>query len=290
MVWRQVAWEEVSFEIPDGWSPARIGSRELVFEDGAEGIFEVGWKNVGEGFSFARPFGDLRAKAARRKALFLERAVSGTPAGFETGGFEWREKGRRTLGVLLFCRRCRRASLLQLTGAGASPAAEELIGRIVSSFRDHREDGRRAFRLFDAEAILPAGYRLRRSRFETGRFELEFDGPGTKVSLLRWAPAAVLLAEQSLEDFARRFGGGEGLTFQRFHGDGREVVQALARPAASGVARVLDRLQRRRVRSIRLWHDAVQNRILGVRLESRREISSPEWEDLCRGWRSLEPA
>ncbi len=288
MVWRQVAWEEVSFEIPDGWSPARIGSRELVFEDGGEGILEVGWKKAGEGFSFARPLGDLRGQAARRGALFLERPVSGTPAGFETRGFEWRERDRHTLGALVFCRRCRTASLLQLTGPRASPAAEEGIARVVSSFRDHREDGRRAWRLFDAEAVLPAGYRLRRSRFETGRFELEFDGPGTKLFLLRWAPAAVLLTEHSLEDFARRFGGGEGLAFHPFRGDDRDVVQALERPAASGVARVLARLQRRRLRSIRLWHDALRNRILGVRLESRRDLSSTEWEELCRAWRSCE--
>ncbi|MEJ5359871.1 MAG: hypothetical protein WHT06_14520 [Desulfobacterales bacterium] len=289
MTWHRIAWGEVGFEIPDRWSPARIGSGELVFEEGGEVVLEVGWKRAGRGFSFARPLGDLRRRAARRGGVFLEQPVPGAPPALEARGFEWREKGRSTVGVLLFCRRCRTASLLQFPGGG-SGAGGERIRRIVSSFRDHRDDGRRAWRLFDAEAILPARFRLRRSRFETGRFELEFDGPGTRLVLLRWAPAAVLLGRWPLADFAERFAGGEGLAFDRPGGCGPDVVEAWRRPRASGPARLLALLPRRRLRGIRVWHDAVRNRILGVRLETRRGVPPPEWEELCRSWRCLDSA
>ncbi len=284
--WQRVAWDEVSLEIPAHWSPVRVEERELAFEEGGEAALELGWREVGAAFSFDRPLGDLRRKARRRGAFFVERPLpGGPPAGLEGRGFEWREPGRAALGAILFCRACRKASLLQFPGGAAAAEAEGRAARVLSSFRDHRADGRRAWRLFDAEAVLPARWRLRRPRFEAGRYALEFASRGEALALLRWAPAAVLLEEHPLAEFAARFAGGQGLEFRACPLGGEEGVEAVERAPAAGLPRLLARLTRR-FRRIRLWHDAARNRILGVRFEARREIGDEEMEALCRGWRS----
>lgn len=287
--WQQVAWDEVSLEIPARWSPARVEARELAFEEDGEVALELGWRQAGAAFSFDRPLGDLRRKARRRGALFLERPLpAAPPAGVEGRGFEWREPHRTALGAILFCRECRKASLLQFPGGAGAAETEHRAARVLSSFRDHRADGRRAWRLFDAEALLPARFRLQRSRFEAGRYTLEFRARGEALTLLRWAPAAVLLEEHPLPAFAARFAGGHGGEFRPRPFGGGEAVEAVERPPAAGLPRLLARLTRR-FRRIRLWHDAARNRILGVRWEARREIDDGEMEALCRGWRSHDP-
>jgi hypothetical protein len=205
-------------------------------------------------------------------------------AGFEALGFRWDAGNERAAGVLLYCRACHTASMIQFLerpGAGRSDATAV---RILTSFRDHRSDGRIAWTLYDIAARLPDHFLLGRHRFETGRFVLEFNGRGRRLTLYRWAPAEVLLHHRSLSDFALMVAGGKGLSFRSSTTRGHPGVDgADLLPAGTG-GRLRMRLGMAWFRRLRLWRDTAHNRILGVRLEGRRPIEDAEMLAVSDGY------
>lgn len=245
---------------------------------------EVKWAAVRGRFSGNHHLRKLARQVGRNGGVFRETALPAqwrtSTAGFEAEGFQWDAGAERGAGVLLHCPTCRTASMIQfLERPGADPIPP-IAARVLASFRDHRRDGRIAWALYDVAANLPERFVFDRCRFEAGRFVLEFNGPGQRLILYRWAPAEVLLQDRDLTDFARTDAGGHGMVFRAPAADGHPVVDGADPMPVGGGGRWRARLGWGHFRRLRLWTVAGRNRILGVRLESRRPIEDPEMQAL----------
>lgn len=278
--WKTVAWDGVSFSVPEDWDPARVGRRHLMLESAPGPVMEIKWAAVAGRFSEDRHFRKLARRVGRSGGAFrkttLPAAWRPCVENFESTGFQWDAGAERAAGVLLYCPGCRTASLIQFLERPGADIVTSAAARVLASFRDHRSDGRTAWALYDVAADLPDRFVLDRCRFEAGRFTLEFKGPGCRLELFRWAPAEVLLEGRDLSDFARTVAGGNGPAFRDLTLHGQPAVDGGdAKPTGAG-ERLLARLGLARFRRLRVWHVAGCNRILGVRLEGRRPIEDSD--------------
>lgn len=286
--WKTIAWNGVRFAVPDDWDPARIGRRHLLLESEPGPVMEIKWAAVKGRFSGRRQLRKVYRHVGRNGGVFQETALSekwrAAAPGFEVQGFLWDAGSERAEGVLLYCPSCHTASMIQfLERPGASVIAPH-AAQVLASFRDHRSDGRVAWALYDMVAFLPDHFVLARHQFQTGRFVLEFNGRGRRLTLYRWAPAEVLLQNRNLADFAQAVAGGQSLSFRPSTTRGHPAVDGGdALPVGPG-GRLQARLGMARFRRLRLWHVAGLNRILGVRLEARRPIEDPEIQAVSDGY------
>lgn len=285
--WKRIAWNGIALPVPAAWRPARVGLRDLLFAAASGAALEVTWGPVRGRFSHRRQLERL-GRALRREAAVtsapLPERWAAALGGFEATGFRWRSAEASAEGAVLFCPVCRHAALIQFYAGAADgmTAAEVLAG-----LRDHREDGRREFALFDVRALVPGRLALCGQRFEAGRFRIEFEADGGRLSLWRWAPAAALLRGRTLAQFALGQPGFGGLPFRSGADSEPTVVEAREGEEGAGGwlgGRLRRRLSGRRPRRARVWVVAAANRILGVRGEGGRLPALPEWDEICTAY------
>ena len=284
---KEIAWNGIRFVVPAAWEPGRIGPRHLVIESEAGPAMEIKWGPVKGQFS-------RRAHLRRLSKLTLARGAAlreWTPpedwkqalSRFECAGFAWEAGGEAAVGVILHCPTCRTASVIQFfQPPGRSGAAGQAVA-VLASLRDHRDDGRVAWAVYDILALLPSGFALVRHRFQAGRFFLEFRARRRTIRLFRWAPAAVLLRDRDLSRFAETVAGFDGIEFRATAAAGEPAVEG--RQRAEGCARRLASvLGLRPVRTARIWHVPDRNRILGIVVESRFAIDPAVMETVRGGY------
>jgi hypothetical protein len=272
---KEIAWNGIRFVVPAAWEPGRIGLRHLVIESDAGPAMEIKWGLVKGRFSrraHLRRLSKLtRARGAALREWVLPQDWLQALSRFECTGFAWEAGSEAAVGAILRCPACRTASVVQFfQPPGRSRAAGEAAA-VLASLRDHRDDGRVAWAVYDILALLPSGFAPIRHRFEAGRFFLEFRAQRRTISLFRWAPAAVLLRDRDLSRFAETVAGLDGMEFRSTAVAGAPAVEG--RERAAGVARRLaSALGLRPVRSARIWHVPARNRILGIVVEGRFAI------------------
>jgi hypothetical protein len=182
--------------------------------------------------------------------------------------------------VLIFCETCRTATLIQIFQPSDGPPPDPaLLGSILSSFKDHGTDGSQPWRVYDINARLPGYFDLKTFQFQPGQFQLEFDGNGTSLALIRWSPAAILLADGDLKTFAV----GQGLVagrsgMARFTIGGQRVDWTLKSPSRTWPRFRKSSPSHQRGR---LWHLEPQNRILGVVLAGKSPINRSEFNKVA---------
>ena len=283
--WKEVAWNGIRFKVPADWEPVQIGFRYLLFENETGPVMEIKWGPVEGRFSHRTQLKRLAAQHGRKlKKTFAEwflpphwqRALSA----FETSGFLWQGEGVIGRGAILFCPVCRTAALIQFMGSNSAPR-EAVVSTVLRSYRDHRRDGRILWSIFDMRAGLAQDLNLTDFRFEAGKFELGFTHPRQRVYLHRWAPAAVLLGENGLVGFAATipdFPTGEPrmLTINGF-----SAVEWSLAPRNEWQRRISRVKRGPSFFHYRLWHAAAQNRIVGVRAESKFPLDFDLLNRIC---------
>jgi len=276
---KTIAWNGISFRVPQPWEALRLGKNYLMLEDRGRPTMEVKWGAIRGRFSADRQL--KRLAAASRKADqplrggALPRHWRRAVAAYEVTAFAWADRQVRAEGVLLYCATCGTASMVQFF----SPAATEATAAVLASFRDHPGGERVAWQVFDIGFRLAPRYRLDQFRFEPGQYRLVFRAGGEVVTLLRWGPANVLLAGGSLCDFAaRRMGGAHRPWREQRDGDIQVLEWHGPRTPLSPWRRVMAPMQ---VQAARLWHLPRQNRILAVTIEARRPATEGLLEDVC---------
>lgn len=164
------------------------------------------------------------------------------------------------------------------TGARKPSAA---AARVLATLQDHPLDGHIQWAVFDIQAMMPEKFRLVRHRFESGKFELEFSGRGFKMTLHRWAPAAVILAERSLAQVAASVADIADTRPQPFVFRQFPAVQAAVTAGSDPFVRL--RLKPA-FKWLRLWHLAEKNRILGLVASGRKSPGADVLNRICENY------
>ncbi len=285
--WRQVAWNGVSFDTPAHWEIGHIGHRHLLLETTAGPVMEVKWGPVKGKFSLQKQLKQLAASQGRglRRRLHEE----GLPAcwkrflaRYESRGFAWQSGPLSGRGLLLYCPACRQAILLQFFEKTDGPPFTQ-ADRVLASFEYHNQRPVTLWSVFDIRAQVPAAYRLRKFRFDAGCYDLSFTDRHSRLRLLRWSPAAVLLTDDGLEGFEKRRLGWSANRNVRLKKLSPPAMELEEGPPNRLFSRWYRRLQRRPLYfSGRLWHEVEKNRILGARLEGRKPIDAGVLEGICK--------
>ncbi len=289
--WKEVAWNGVRFKTPAEWEMAQIGSRHLILENEAGPVMEIKWGPVNGTFSHKAHLKRLAALHSRRvkgsiAEWFLPPHWEAALSDFETSGFLWQGEAAIGRGAILFCPTCRTAALIQFFRYN-SAQREKILSKVLKSYRDHRQDGRNLWSIFDIRVTLPQKLKLIGFRFEAGKFELEFAYGRQKVYLHRWAPAAALLGGGDLVGFARmipEFSAGQPQTLTI---DGCNAVEWSIVPASDWRRRISRLKVNPSFFRYRLWHVAEKNRIFGIRTESKYPLDSQLLDQIYTDYESI---
>ena len=289
--WKQVAWNGIRFKAPADWEVGRIDARHLILERRAKPVMEVKWGPVKGTFSHKAHLKRLVSSQSRKlkgriAEWFLPPPWQTALADFETSGFLWQADSAGGRGAILFCQACRNATLIQFFG-DSSVKYETVLLTVLRSFRDHGQDGRILWSIFDIQAATPEGLKLVRHRFEVGKFELVFNDGLQNIHLQRWAPAAAILGGQDLRWFSGtipEFAAGKPSSLTV---DESKVVEWSISPADPW-HRMICRLKvKPSYFWFRLWHLEDKNRILGMRAESKHPLDFQLLKRICRGYESV---
>jgi hypothetical protein len=287
---KDIAWNGIQFSYPDRWQIAAIGDSHLVLEGSRGPMMEVAWSRIRGHFSHRTHFRKLASHFPKKMSASIShwelppdwlQAVSR----FEASGFKWRASEEGGKGVLLYCRACRRASLVHFFGQqpdGSDTVALETLKR----FKDHYPEGGQVFSLFDMRATLPVPFELDRHRLDAGGFELVFGHRNNRLSLYRWALAAIVLQDSGLDEFGRQMKLIDPYAAQPVVVNGFDGVEE--RRDATGVDGWMRWMTSRPCHYwCRLWHVEACNRILGVVAETRRPMDEGLFERICEHYETF---
>ncbi len=290
--WKEIAWNGISFMVPENWEVGKIGLRYLVLETKARPVLELKWARITGEFSHNRHFRHLAALHEKDKHLTLrdcslppewEKALND----YEVSAFQWEGKTIGGMGVIVYCPTCLTATLIQFYQRDFA-SANQVSQKILTSFQDHRSDDRTVWSIYDIRATIPAEFNLSHYRFDAGQFELDFVSRNQTVALKRWGPASVLLADRNLLQFVEAQNQIPKIKANLQMTAEDKTIEGNQAPYGSGWSYLLSRLVSKTPFQIfRFWHLEEKNRILGVRLEGKSPVSSQFFYELCAGYESL---
>ncbi len=289
--WQELAWNGIRFMAPDHWQVGSIGIRYLMLEDEDGPTIEAKWGRVKGSFSH-RAF--LRRLGAQNRKKYGKGLKDWTPPpewtapldDYKIQGFRWRADGVVGRGILLYCPECRTASLMQFLHRGSN-TDNETPPVVLSTFKDHGQDDRTLWSIFDIRAVVPSELQLWRHSFEAGRYELTFSTKGCKLSLYRWGPASVILTGRSLGEFAAlAFNAPEGRVVTK--DDGPTTVEWRLPPSQTPLSALWNRLKPNPgCRWFRMWHLEPNNKILGVKIDGWKLPVGRVLDQICDGYGSF---
>lgn len=285
MQWKEAGWNGVRLETPFTWQPGEIGRRYLLFEDRGRPVLELKWGKIKGRFNPDQVMRKLAPARRRQRPGIFEQWSPPDPlqkalAAYQFHGFGWKTSHISAKGLLLYCPLCKTATLIQFLKQNDGGDGDGRINsHILRSFRDHGEDGRHLWALYDICARVPEAFTLVDFHFHPGYFALHFEQARQQLSLRRWSPAGVILGRQSLEVFATgNMAPAERGQEVRIRTGNSAVDGALLPVATSipGLGWIGRRLKRNRYQLWRVWHDTANNRILAVSLQDTRAIDK-QW-------------
>lgn len=289
--WKQVAWNGIRFKAPAAWELSEIDPRHLMLEREAEPVMELKWGSVKGRFSHKSHLKRLVASQSRKlkgriAEWFLPPPWEKALAGYETCGFLWQAGDASGRGAILFCHACRNATLIQFFGE-SSAKHEQVLLTVLRSFKDHRQDGRILWSIFDIKARLPEGLKLLRFRFEAGQYELVFNDGRQNIYLQRWAPAAAILGGRDLIWFSGTIPEFAARQRPLLAADDSKTVEWSISPVGEWRLMICRFKVSPSYFWFRLWHLEDKNRILSVRAESKHPLDFQLLNRICAAYESL---
>ena len=272
--WKNVAWNGISFMTPATWQVGSMANNYLMLEEDGEPVVEVKWGQVKGGFSHEA---HLRRLSSLHRKGFVK-TVSKCPipekwnevlGNYKATAFSWKGKSISGQGIILFCPLCHNATLIQFYRI--SPAQlNEFSQRLLSTFKDHREDKQVLWSLFGIRAKVPEAFRLQKYRFEPGGFELIFASKEQRIVLQRWAPATVLLRNQNFSQLIKSMiGNYKGEVITEIVTQDKVTEWTCAPFLNQWASRWLFLKKKAPYQRHRLWHLEEQNCLLSVTIEGR---------------------
>lgn len=290
-IWKDVAWNGIRFKTPADWDVSQIGTRHLIIDDQSGPAMELKWGPVKGTFSHKTHLKRIAALQSRRNRVRVAKWLlpphwQKALADFENSGFLWQGQTSSGRGAILYCPVCRIAALVQFF-RGSSAEREKTLLAVLRSYRDHSQADRILWSIYDIRVTLPKKLSLLRFRFEAGKYELVFSTGKQTIHLHRWAPAAALLGGRDLSEFAKTIP-----EFAKDHpntlniGD-RNMVEWSIAPNSGWQQKISSLKITPSYFWYRLWYLEEQNRILGVRAESKRNLDLQLLNKICADYESL---
>lgn len=280
-------WGGIALSIPRPWATGRLGKGYALLESQSLPVLEFKTAAIRGRFSFRRQMRQLIGSGRSAAGLSVTTMPPpddwpGFPETADVRAFGWQGNRIGGRGLLVFCRECRRATLLQFYAHGAT--LPEAAPAVLASFRDHGQDAGPNLAVYDIAATLPDDLPLIDFRFEIGRFKLVFGRPrGARVTLWRLRPAKILL-ERHRHDLAAIARNNRLLppeahqTVVRAVGKGTEW-RWRSRGVASRLKALLDRGRQQSLHALRIWQPADANCLLAVCAEALRDDG--RFERIC---------
>jgi hypothetical protein len=283
------AWAGIALQIPGEWETGQLDTGYALLEHRFRPVLELKSAIIRGRFSFQRHLSQLARSRRNRTRVALENLRPppdwpAFPATAEIRVFRWRAARIGGIGLLHFCRHCRRATLIQFYDHGDQHSA--LIAPILASFQDHDRSSAPSVAVYDIRAVLPARLTLARFHFAAGRFELVFGASRESVTLWRWSAADIIMEQYDHDLTGLVRGAGllppaVSLDGQPSDGPGLEWHW----PPLGFRDRLRNRFcppSRQRVHGLRIWHRPEAKRILAVRGDGLEGFS--EFDAICRSY------
>ncbi|MFZ5571450.1 MAG: hypothetical protein ACOZF0_13700 [Thermodesulfobacteriota bacterium] len=286
--WLETAWNGIRFRRPPHWEITRIGNQDLLLADEEGPVLEIKWGPASGTFSHD----------ALLKRLALKHRLHGPPGfsaipvpeewvqglrRFRLSGFEWRDGTTGGRGVIFDCPRCSKAGLIQFIhrpNRNHFPdiSSNGISTTLLASFRDHSEDGRNLFALYDIRLVVPEAFRLHSYRFTAGAFELHFRHRRISLTFYRWGLAGLRLAGNDLALFGRKiFAVTNPVTQENRSATEESVEWRLAAPP--WWSRLISKAP---FQQCRLRYIESRDRILGVRITGKQPINDGIFRQLTQ--------
>ena len=282
---KDIDWNGIHLSVPSTWEIGRIDTRHLFFDHHAGPAMEIKWGPVKGRFSHRSHLNKLVAQQKHHPGRNLEEwrlpsAWKNALSKFIAKGFSWQSDTENGRGAILYCSACNTAMMFQIFNITDHMTAETTLD-MLKSLQDHRDDGQTAWTVFDIHALLPKTLRLNNFQFKPGIYELAFSDRFQTVKLFRWAPASAFLSQTNLSRFTANALG--------FDHENLVTTSFLEHPAVewrsktmTGWCNWLYRFKRKpSFHWLRVWHVVDKNRILGVRLDSKKPFDRDLVGDLC---------
>ena len=286
---KKIAWNGIHLSVPSTWELGRVDTRHLLFDNHAGPAMEIKWGPVKGHFSHRSHLKKLIAQQKHHPDKNLEEwhlppTWESALSNFLAKGFSWQSGAENGRGAILFCTSCKTAVMFQVFNI-ADHMTDETILETLKSLQDHRNDDQTAWIVFDIHALLPRAFQLNDYQFKPGNYKLVFTDGFQTVKLFRWAPASAFLSQTDLSQFVAN-----ALEFNR---ENLVTTSFLEHPAVewrsntiSGRHNWLYRFkQKQAFHWVRVWHVAEKNRILGIRLDSKKPIDTDMMTEICANYR-----
>ena len=286
---KKIAWNGIHLSVPSTWELSRIDTRHLLFDNHAGPAMEIKWGPVKGHFSHRSHLKKLIAQQKHHPDKNLEEwhlppTWESALSNFIAKGFSWQSGDENGRGAILFCPSCKTAVMFQVFNIADHMTGEAIL-KTLKSLQDHRNDDQTAWIVFDIHALLPRTFQLNDYQFKPGNYKLAFTDGFQTVKLFRWAPASAFLSQTDLSQFAAN-----ALEFNR---ENLVTTSFLEHPAVEWRSSIISGrdnwLYRFKPKPafhwVRVWHVAEKNRILGIRIDSKKPIDANMMMSICANYR-----
>jgi hypothetical protein len=289
--WKEVGWNGIRLSVPRFWEAGRVGERYILLEHDGFPALELKWKNIRGKFSTEKHLKRLKSDYRKQQAgqeifpWLIPQDWHDLLKSHDVTGFQWKGNLFAGKGLILFCRDCRCATLLQFFERRDSRKDNFNSihqGEILSSFQDHTPNGFCLWSVFDIRTMLPQHFKLFRHSFSPGAFELIFHNGIYQVSFYRWSPASVILLESDLQGFAEKVFPFKSCRPVSELSDGFETIELESFPPLSFWRKWRQKLRKKPIfKWARVWHISSANRILAVKAESDKPLDFELLNSIC---------
>jgi len=282
---KKIAWNGIHLLVPSTWELVRIDTRHLFFDNHASPALEIKWGPVKGRFSHRSHLKKLIARQKHHPGKTLEAwhlppSWENALSPFIAKGFSWQSGVDNGRGAILFCPSCKTAIMFQIFNID-DRITDDAILDMLKSLQDHRNDDQTAWAVFDIQALLPRIFQLNHYQFKPGNYKLAFSSRFQTIKLFRWAPASAFLSHNDLSQFTA-----SALGCSR---ESLVTTSFLEHPAVDWLSNTiagrhhwLYRFKQNPANHWgRVWHVMEENRILGIRLDSKKPIDVQMMADIC---------
>jgi len=276
---KRLGWNEISLDIPLAWEVEQLDKTYVLLAEDKVPKAEIKWSCLPRGGALDVHLKRFIKKARRKLGIVIVEESSPdyflpSQKGFEFFFFSWSGDNLNGYGVIIFCRHCRKISLLRFF-LDLPPASGGLAPGLIASFSDHPRDRDVDWDIFGMKFSTPREFLLQEFDFRPGAFTLSFSHGRRYLKLFSWGPATFLLSKTDLNGFARqRMPEIQGLAVSGTRQDSPYLQWSFRK----GQFKTLEKLPFfRRLNPFvvfRISRDDQQNRILGVMAESVKQYEN----------------